>query len=161
MTSWARFAKIESTVSGRKPPGLHVYYGSFAAEVGMDATTPSSSDPRELPTRSGRGATESDSTRHCSSNLSGTRGRRWAFLEKRNLVDQTRDAVRRCPARLVLHRRRTHNQWRIGRTRRERTSVASTGRGDLPAAACPKRKSRDLIPNTHDSEEDGGKTQSC
>src|SRR5438105_3361834 len=52
LTSWARFAKIESTVSGRKPPGLHVYYGSFAAGVGMDATTPSSSDPRELPTRS-------------------------------------------------------------------------------------------------------------
>ena len=52
LTRWARSAKRESTVRGRKPPDLHVDYGSFAAGVGMDATTPSPSDLTGVPTGS-------------------------------------------------------------------------------------------------------------
>jgi hypothetical protein len=66
----------------------------------MDATTPSSSDPRELPTNSIEALPKA--IRLAITELVDLTYREleagdWLFLEKRNLVDQKRDAVGRCP----------------------------------------------------------------
>jgi hypothetical protein len=66
----------------------------------MDATTPSSSDPRELPTNSIEAlpkAIRLALTELVDPTYRELKAGDWLFLEKRHLVDEKRDAVGRCP----------------------------------------------------------------
>ena len=116
---------------------LHVYYGSFAAGVGMDATTPSPFDLMGFP----MGSTEAL-----------PKALRLANTERVDPTYRELEAGENWTSSRRKNKRCLNWQGVICRLR--------------PA---PKRKSQDLIPNTHDSEEgteEGsrwafGKTQSC